>query len=119
MGDRRHCILRFNPAPENDDPRDIYLYTHWGGANLPRDVAAALDSVPARRRWHDDTYLARIIIDQLTRDARDTELGYGLAPFPIESEYDHDVIVNVSRGTVDYDESGPISFPAFINRFNP
>jgi hypothetical protein len=53
----------------------VYLYTHWGGTNLPQVVSNAL----ARdARWNDPEYLARIIFDQMTEGSHGSETGHGI-----------------------------------------
>jgi hypothetical protein len=44
---------------------DVYLYTHWGGQELVKDVKAAL--VRGKDRWDDDEYLARIIFSEMIK----------------------------------------------------
>ena len=67
----------------------FYIYTHWGGASLLKDAIEAI--LTARPRWNDTPYATRIIVDQLTKDGRDQETGFGLMLKPhAEDEYNND-----------------------------
>lgn len=94
MGDRGNVRLVYG---DNFEP--IYIYSHWEGTILPLRVAEALDTTPARRRWNDESYLARIIFNYLT-DGADPELSWGIAPYRPDQEHE-DVIVNLKERTVD------------------
>lgn len=70
----------------------IYLYTHRKGQDWPERLRQALITGPARLRWEDPQYLARILIDQLFSDLRDKAwprpLGQSrrrAAPRPVDS----------------------------------
>lgn len=72
MGDRGQiAVLQSGGHPP------LYLYTHWGGYDLPRKLAAALDSPNGRGRWQDSCYLARIILDTMT-GLGGGETGHGI-----------------------------------------
>jgi len=110
MGDRGNVALSYTP----DGPPEIWLYTHWDGSRLPALVAEALDSPQARGRYGDVAYLARILFDQLTREARDRATGWGLDI----GEGDSDgttVYVNLVLETVSVnDQRHALTFDAFI-----
>ena len=79
MGDRAIAEIKTGDG-------SLYVYTHWGGGNLPNDARNAV--LTARPRWGDEPYATRIIVDQLTRGGRDKEIGYGLMLQPCaEDEY--------------------------------
>lgn len=80
MGMRRNIALRFN-----DKDGKIYLYTHWGADGLETTLAQSLER--GRERWYDDAYLARVIFTDMTKDAGDELIGFGLAPFIQDDEY--------------------------------
>jgi hypothetical protein len=64
----------------------LYVYTHWHGSEMPEMARAAIQA--AKPRWGDEPYAARIIVDQLTKDCRDQETGFGLLLSPdAEDEY--------------------------------
>ena len=54
----------------------LFLYTHWGGSDLCVTLATALDK--GRSRWTDESYLTRIIFNELQGDDRSTT-GFGIA----------------------------------------
>lgn len=86
MGDRANVYIR------NNNDHGVYLYTHWGGSNLPETVRAAL--ARSQGRWQDDPYLARIIFCEMlgddTSDWRGTT-GYGISA--VIGDNEHPIIV--------------------------
>lgn len=109
MGARINYVFKANM----DQPY-IVLYSHWGETSWHTDLAAALAA--ARPRWQDPSYALRIIIDQLTKDSRDSETGHGI--FLANSEdlafLDYPVIVDLQAWWVQ-DESGEHQWNDFIN----
>jgi hypothetical protein len=82
MGDRAMAEVKVSDG-------SFYIYTHWGGHDLPEDAKAAIKY--AEPRWDDEAYATRIIVDQLTKRGRDQETGYGLMLKPsAEDEYNRD-----------------------------
>ena len=77
MGARINFLFKTNM-----DTPYLALYSHWGETTWREDLANALEK--ARPRWNDDSYALRIIIDQLTKDSRDSETGYGIFLCPAE-----------------------------------
>jgi len=73
MGARVNFVFK----TELDKP-NIVLYSHWGETNWRQDLALALTAAKKRIGIGDTPYATRIIIDQLTKDGRDSETGYGL-----------------------------------------
>ncbi len=73
MGDRANIKI-VNSV--NDVP--MYFYSHWGGSYLPSVVKRAL---AREERWSDCQYLARIIFDEMTKDAHGETTGYGLSTY--------------------------------------
>ena len=71
MGDRAN--IKINTRP---DGVSIWLYTHWNGHELPALLKMAL--IKAKNRWNDPSYGARILVDQITKEGRDEETGWGL-----------------------------------------
>jgi len=53
-----------------------YLYTHWGGTNLPAVVQRALAK---HWRWNDQSYLTRIIFCEMVKGSETDETGFGIA----------------------------------------
>ena len=83
MGDRGNIVLRYEENGEG--PKDIYLYTHWGGSELPTTLQTALNR---KLRWDDSSYLGRIIFNGLTKGQEDGETGYGISPTVTDNEHD-------------------------------
>lgn len=73
-------ILMENPIKEDNtikkNPKGVYLYTHWNAGLLVENVQNALSK---GWRWNDESYLARIIYDQMTLgEPEEQETGYGI-----------------------------------------
>ena len=82
MGDRRMVKLI------NIDGEVFYVYSHWEGYKLPKIVETVLNSDKAMGRLVDGPYWTRIMIDQITKSARDSEGGYGIMLSPMgEDQY--------------------------------
>ncbi len=77
MGDRAMAEIRTEEG-------SLFVYAHWGGSSLPENAKAAIRA--ARPRWSDSPYAVRIIVDQLTKDRRDQETGFGLLLTPIAED---------------------------------
>ena len=79
MGDRAMAEIKMGDG-------SLFVYTHWGGHWLPAKAMSAVKSAEAR--WNDEPYATRIIVDQLTKEGRDQETGFGLMLKPYaEDEY--------------------------------
>lgn len=82
MGDRGNVYITDTSETEyiadqfERGARGIYLYSHWSGYDLPAQVRDALKA--GKGRWGDGSYLTRILIDQITKDGRDEETGFGV-----------------------------------------
>lgn len=82
MGDRRMVEVKSSEG-------SLFVYSHWGGFELPKRAVAAIKS--AQPRWNDEPYGVRIIVDQLIAPGRDQETGYGLMLKPsCEDSYNGD-----------------------------
>ena len=82
MGDRAMAQIKVEGG-------SLYVYTHWAGHALPDDAKAAI--MAARDRWDDEPYATRIIVDQLTKEGRDSVTGFGLMLKPAaEDSYNND-----------------------------
>lgn len=82
MGDRANVKIEAS-AYKGGPAAPLYLYTHWGGSELPRTLQAALQR---RQRWNDDSYLARIIFCTML-DGDTGETGYGIATQMPDNDY--------------------------------
>ena len=95
MGDRRMAQIKTSEG-------SLYVYTHWHGSQLPGMARAAVEA--AKNRLSDESYFVRIVVDQLTKDGRDQETGFGLMLKPNhEDSYNNDkpsVIIDAKTGKV-------------------
>lgn len=70
MGDRGQVKILMG-----GDTAPVFLYAHWGGEDLWRDVQTALK---LKERWEDEEYLARIIFQGMLA-GDDGTTGYGIS----------------------------------------
>ena len=95
MGDRAMAEVKTRAG-------SLYVYTHWGGASLPGDAKDAIRT--AKPRWDDEPYATRIIVDQLIKEGRDEETGFGLMLKPDAKDgYNSDspsVIIDIPSKTL-------------------
>lgn len=73
MGDRGNVVML---ERRKEKVGMVYLYTHWGGYDLPVQVQAVL---MRRERWTDGSYLARMIAEVVKPD--------GIQPFLDDNEH--------------------------------
>ena len=86
MGDRSNVKITYSTG------QSVYLYTHSRGSELPELVAKA---VVESTRIQDESYFARFLfVRMLGDDLRDIkgELGFGIAPYPPDQQYDNDMV---------------------------
>ena len=75
MGDRANIQVTGHA-----DRDVVYLYTHWGGTELPETVQRGLER--GKERWDDSQYLARILFCQFLMDYSegvDGLTGFGIS----------------------------------------
>lgn len=74
MGARTNytIITTDNPA------QNINVYSHWDGDESVAIMQSALSAAMPRIKMGDISYAVRIIIDNLTKQGRDSETGYGI-----------------------------------------
>ncbi len=84
MGDRGNIKL-VQRSRRDEEPQAIYLYTHWGGSDLPVTLRQALER--GRDRWGDDAYLARIIFCEMVRDRWADTSGFGISIYTPDNEH--------------------------------
>lgn len=108
MGDRAMAEIKTEGG-------SFFVYTHWRGSDLPETATDAV--LGARDRWDDYPYANRIIVDQLTVDARDSETGAGLMLGPdAEDAYNDDkpsVIIDLLGKTLTKIRHGETTVTAF------
>ena len=57
---------------------NIVLYSHWGEDTWQYDLAMAIHKAQPRLKMGDTVYATRIMFDQLTKEGRDSETGFGI-----------------------------------------
>jgi hypothetical protein len=92
MGDRANIVIK-------DDDSIVYLYSHWGGYNLPETLGKALVRAKEDGRLTDGSYLARIIFSEMIRDSIDGTTGFGISSVLTDNEYDL-ITIDVAKQTV-------------------
>jgi len=102
MGDRGIAVLRF----PDEYGADLAVYSHWTGSGLFAEVERIAGSPNFQARKGDETYAARIVVDQLTKLSRDEETGFGVYPViqgrsaSLYSDGDVEVTLDLSTGKV-------------------
>ena len=91
MGDRGNIHIKDS---------GVYLYSHWGGYDLPFTLQKALLK---KWRWDDHPYLTRIIFDVMTGGVVGKETGFGISTEICDNEYPI-LTVSVEDMTVSWDE---------------
>lgn len=77
MGDRVTLAVQ-------DQGERVYLYSHWGGWEMPETLRVA---IARRQRWDDPSYLTRIIFNTMTLGSEGDETGYGISTRVQDYEY--------------------------------
>jgi len=54
----------------------VFLYTHWGGSDIKKDLKKALEK---HERWDDEPYITRIIFDVLSEGKQGDSTGFGIS----------------------------------------
>jgi len=90
MGDRGNIFVR--ESADKEETRGVYLYSHWGGEELPLVLKRALSR---KVRWDDGPYLTRIIFDEMTEGQRGEETGFGISATLGDNEHP---IITVTPG---------------------
>jgi hypothetical protein len=95
----------------------IYMYCHLDGERIAQKVHLALSR---RKRWDDDSYLARILFQTILDGDTDT-IGYGLSLSQTDSE-NNVLVVDVDKQYValsnfpyDQMEFNKVSFEDFVS----
>lgn len=104
MGGRGNIELVYGHYdPKQGNKQSIFLYTHWGGTELPTTLAAALKR--GRDRWDDPSCLARIIFSEMIQGHVLSETGFGIDIFPAEDR-EHDIlVVDLQHQKVHFEDS--------------
>ena len=94
MGARTNYTIVTTDSPA----QNINVYAHWDGDESIAIMQSALSA--AMPRINDVSYCTRIIIDQLTKYGRDSEIGYGIyigEEILAEEEYEYKEIDLVNK----------------------
>lgn len=86
MGDRANVVVK------NSDTKGVWIYTHWGGYELAARVQKALAK---KWRWDDESYLTRIIYDEVVKGSEGEETGIGISTHMCDNQ--HKIIVVCAR----------------------
>lgn len=70
MGDRSQICIK-------DGESEVFLYAHWAGVEIYRDLSHCLQRSGASR-GNDFEYLARIVFSRMIRNELDSETGFGI-----------------------------------------
>jgi hypothetical protein len=89
VGDRGNIVIRQEaggPGAQGTGGGYLFLYTHWGGSELPGTLQRAL--VRGRDRWDDESYLARIIFREMGAGSEEDNTGFGISTYLTDNEHD-------------------------------
>jgi hypothetical protein len=112
MGARIHFAFKQNEFAAGEPESYVVLYSHWGETTWRKDLALALDK--ARGRWDDSSYGARRVITELTREALDSDTGFGIySTTRLDNFWDYSVLIDFTKQVV-VDEGNPHSFNSFV-----
>lgn len=111
MGDRANIhVLPDDLAEKNQNDPGVYLYTHWGGSELPITLR---ETLKRELRWDDGPYLTRMIFCAMVKGNEKDDTGFGISTGICDNE--HLILhVNPARKTVTIGEGTPIPFEEFI-----
>ena len=85
--------------PYGDGGKSLFFYSHWDGDGpLKEKLKQAL--IRGIERWDDESYLARIIFSEMTKEDIDSLTSYGIAPYETDPQFPT-IVVNMKEKTVD------------------
>jgi hypothetical protein len=93
MGDRANAVILTDFPSDRRNGEAVFLYSHWGGTELPETVREALASDAGRKRAYDPVYLARIVFDAMNPEPGG-ETGLGISTTLTDFEYPLIVLYN-------------------------
>lgn len=84
MGDRGNIVVRSGKGQE------VFLYSHWGGTELP---GIAQNVLRRNLRHNDAAYLARLLFCAMVHGQEKDETGYGISV--TRCDYEHfDIVID-------------------------
>jgi hypothetical protein len=98
MGARTNYTIVTTDNPD----QNINVYAHWDGDDSEYILRHAIEKAMPRINMGDTSYSVHIIIDQLTKEGRDSETGYGIyigSEITHEEQYEYKE-VNLTNNTV-------------------
>ena len=98
MGDRGNVKV-----VDSFDGGAVFLYSHWGGTELPKVVQTVLSR---KARWDDAPYLARMIFCEMVKGQEADETGFGISTGICDNEHPI-VVVDCKAQEVRYEEEPP------------
>lgn len=113
MGDRGNINVRNTPADNG-----VFLYSHWGGSDLPKVLQRALKR--GESRWGDTPYLTRIIFCEMLKGLHysnaetvlDDTTGFGIDTEECDPEHPT-IVVDTTSMTVKV-RGQSYTFPDYI-----
>lgn len=90
MGDRGNIVVLDEEGPP------LYLYSHWEGRELAKDLATVLSH---EARWRDGPYLARMIFCQMIGTDVAGTTGFGISTYVNDNEH-HYLVVDITNQRV-------------------
>jgi hypothetical protein len=96
MGDRGNVVVLQHESAGNVSAL-VYLYSHWGGHDLPEALQSALKR--GRERWTDEPYLTRIIFCEMVDGHEKDTAGFGITTYLTDNEHPL-LVVDVKKETV-------------------
>lgn len=79
MGDRANVVI------VDGEFSKVFLYTHWGGSELPALVQTSLKR--SGSRWNDAPYLTRAIFCDMVKGDEEGLTGYGISSRMCDNEH--------------------------------
>lgn len=82
MGDRVNVAFK----TDADSTAHVWLYSHWGGHEMPGMLLTAMKTKEAQSRLRDEGYLCRILLDRMIKE-HTHEIGYGISTGVSDNDY--------------------------------
>lgn len=99
MGDRANIVILDEIEPTGKTA--VFLYSHWGGEEMPGILADAL--AYGEERWNDPSYLARIIFQKMVKGDRGL-IGFGISTRLTDNEHPLLVLDTTKQLVYEYPE---------------
>ena len=79
--------MQYDSSTETEETKEIFLYTHWRGTELPETLRQGL--IQGKSRWNDSPYLARVLFCAMVKEGGDEEglADFGISPWITDNEY--------------------------------